>query len=144
MLSSVMQQVKTPAKEKERKSEGLGVASLQDLQPRTPDPLELYEDTVRGIAEIWKNLANKDILPTKMDDVFGDCIKPSRKFRQRLIKGLDDARAAHLHNSLVWLNQLHQRHVRNDGRDRKGIHQQTGQVTCPLFVNLYFFTQWRK
>ena len=41
-----------------------------------------------------------------MDDVFGDCIKPSRKFRQRLIKGLDDARAAHLHNSLVWLNQL--------------------------------------
>ena len=51
-------------------------------------------------------MTDKDTLPTKMEDIFNERIKPSRKFRQRIIKGLDPARAAHFYNSLVWLKQL--------------------------------------
>ena len=39
--SSVMQQVKTPPKEEAENLKALSPASLEDLQPRTPDPLEL-------------------------------------------------------------------------------------------------------
>ena len=104
MLSSVMQRVKTPTPVKSQEPRGFGPAIPTEDEPATPQ--ELYEDAIRAIAQLWTAMTNKDTLPTKMEDVFNDCIKPSRKFRQRIIKGLDEARAAHFHNSLVWLGQL--------------------------------------
>jgi hypothetical protein len=101
LVSSVMSQIQLPPKPIDKETR---LPMPQDKELKSP--LELYGDAVDSIADLWKAIADKDNIPTKSHDVQVDYIQKSRKFRLRMLKGLDEDRRAHFHNQLVWLEML--------------------------------------
>ncbi len=94
---------KEEAEEQSEESETTGKATVYEPKPKElPTPLESYELGVRAIEKLWESLTNVDHTPGAKEDVFNEYIKPSDKFRLRLWKGLDEGRAIHYHDLLVW------------------------------------------
>ena len=71
-----------------------------------PSPLDIYGDTMRTYGRLWQDLAAKDELPTSNIDLLVDVIKPTRKHRLRLLKGLGAPERAMLINNSVYVVEL--------------------------------------
>lgn len=84
----------------------LGGPTLQP-EKETPTPIESYEQIVKAAEKFWTPMTGKDrLIASETVDVLIEHIKPSRKLRLRLFKGLDTARANHLTMVLIWLDKL--------------------------------------
>ena len=71
-----------------------------------PEPFELYEDGLDGISKAWKALTGIDHLPGQNEDVLLDYIKPTRKHRLRVFKGLDERTSNWYQWALVYMDKL--------------------------------------
>jgi len=73
---------------------------------QAPSPREFFEDIIHGLGDAWRGLTNTHRLPGVAEDVLVDFIKPSDKHRLRILKGLDEADAAHFANVLAWTDMV--------------------------------------
>ena len=73
-----------------------------------PEPSELRSEAMQAIATLWESLGGQkhNVMPTGSHDVLLDLIKPSRKFRLRLFKGINEDDAIDLYNHLHWVDML--------------------------------------
>ena len=70
-------------------------------------PQELYEDGVTDLQKVWFDLTGlKNLLTSETTDPLIDYIKPTREYRLRIFKGLDNARAIHYQKCLIRVNML--------------------------------------
>ncbi len=102
----------------EEEEEPISVKSLggvyQYPEKELPTPLELYERGVKSAEKLWTALTNKDrLIASDAVDVLIEHIKPTRQFRLRMFKGLDQARALHYQMVLIWLDKLIQDTLRD-------------------------------
>lgn len=102
-IANALPEAPKPIEESDEQIQTTGDATIYEpKQKELPTPLESYELGVRGIEKLWESLTNADHIPGAKEDVFNEYIKPSDKYRLRLWKGLDEARAIHYHDLLVW------------------------------------------
>jgi hypothetical protein len=103
VANSLPEAPKPTVEEPEEETQAIGEGTIYvPEKERLPTPIESYELGVRAIEKLWESLTNVDHTPGAKEDVFNEYIKPSDKFRLRLWKGLDEARAIHYHDLLVW------------------------------------------
>ena len=99
-----------------------------------PEPIEVYEQTVKAAEKLWSvlvttNIHNKKkLIPSNTSDPLLDFIKPSRKLWLRTLKGLRTEEANHMQKCLVWLDMLIQDRLKeareiNKDRERTEIHK---------------------
>jgi len=93
-------------------TEVVGITEPEEKE--LPTPLELYEHGVKSAEKLWTALTNKDkLIASDTIDVLIEHIKPTRQFRLRMFKGLDQARALHYQMVLIWLDKLIQDTLRD-------------------------------
>lgn len=104
---TVDQRASDPEPEDEEPS-SVTVTGIGTNERYIPTPLEMHEDAIHGYDKTWQALTNKDhIIPAGgAQDVYNLHIKPSRKLRLRMFKGLDKQRAIYHHNMLVSMEML--------------------------------------
>lgn len=71
-----------------------------------PIPHEIYEDSLRRIAELWELLSGQDMPPSIMSDILVDLIKPSRSYWYNLLHRLNKEERITLRNWLIWACML--------------------------------------
>ncbi|MGC1134093.1 MAG: hypothetical protein WA941_14810 [Nitrososphaeraceae archaeon] len=76
-----------------------------------PEPIESYKRLNRAFNQFWKAMTGLQSVPRDSQDNWEiyDLIKSTHDQRLTLFKGLDKARAVHLHNMLVWMEILIER-----------------------------------
>lgn len=106
-LPEVPKQLNAHEEEVEEPS-SVRVTGLGTNEKYVPTPLEIYEGILHGYDRTWQEATGKDhIIPAGgAQDVFNLHIKPSRKLRLRLLKGLDKQRAIYFHNMTVSMEML--------------------------------------
>jgi len=80
--------------------------SQSNKKPK-PTPQELYEAGVTHAEKLWMDLTGLDSLITSdQTDALIDFVKPTRQYRLRIFKGLDEQRSVHYQNCLIRLDVL--------------------------------------
>lgn len=96
--------------EEEQEEEPIATSAggpYQTPEKELPSPEELYVQGGKAAEKLWTALTGKDrLIASQAVDVLLEHIKPTRKFRLRLFKGLDTARANHYQMVLIWLDKL--------------------------------------
>lgn len=98
-------------KEKDKEDQSAEATSAggpsQPKEKELLSPIKLYEKGVKSSEKLWTALTGKDrLIASDKIDVLLEHIKPTRKYRLRIFKGLDTARANHYQMVLVWLDKL--------------------------------------
>ena len=98
-------------KEKDKEDQSATATSAggpsQPQEKELLSPIKLYEKGVKSSEKLWTALTGKDrLIASDKIDVLLEHIKPTRKYRLRIFKGLDTARANHYQMVLVWLDKL--------------------------------------
>jgi len=94
--------------EEEEKSTSRAIGQSQSSSKKyQPTPQELYESGVTDAEKLWTDLTGlDDLITSEQTDPLIDFIKPTRQYRLRIFKGLDEQRSIHYQNCLIRLDML--------------------------------------
>ena len=81
-----------------------GTIGKADKEPLTP--WDIYDKSINAFGRAFKLLTDTKHIPGPSEDFLIDYVKPSEKYRLRMLKGIDDDSAAHFINMTIYVNRL--------------------------------------
>jgi hypothetical protein len=118
LVGSVIHDIKLPKITLEEPPESTPIPEGEEIATGKefgPTPIELYEQTVKALEKVWIPLTGQEhLIATASDDIILHHVKPTRKIRVKLMKGLDESRRIHLRNCAIWVKAILEDIVRID------------------------------